>query len=93
MKRYASAAQLAEQFQIDESTVWRWVQRGLLPRPVKLSPGCSRFDLDEIDRRNAENAVPRKDVTRAVEASLRSQKRAESLERRRCAAEAPDEAA
>lgn len=83
MKRYASAAQLAERYSVDLSTVWRWVQKKILPAPIKLSPGCSRFDLDVVDQLDAERDASPKDVTRAVAASLRSERRAELLERRR----------
>ena len=86
MKRYASAAQLAENFGVDASTVWRWVQKKILPAPIKLSAGCSRFDLDDVDQHVAKREAAPKDVTRAVKASLRSQKRAESLKQRRARA-------
>jgi predicted DNA-binding transcriptional regulator AlpA len=57
MTRYVSAAQLAKRYDVNKSTIWRWVQRGdTLPKPIKLSEQCTRFDLDEVERRDAERA-------------------------------------
>ena len=54
MTKYISASQLAERYGVDKSTVWRWAQREILPAPVKLSEQCTRWRLDEIERRDAE---------------------------------------
>lgn len=56
MQRYVSDAQLAERYGVNRSTIWRWSspQRGILPEPVHLSSGCTRWRLDEIERRDAE---------------------------------------
>ena len=50
MTRYVSADQLAERYSVNRSTIWRWAQRGLLPRPIRISEQCTRWDLDEIER-------------------------------------------
>ncbi len=39
---------LAEFYGVHRATIWRWVERGLLPRPVKLSPQTTRFRRDDI---------------------------------------------
>ena len=51
MKRFISAEQLAERYAVNRSTIWRWaqVERGLLPRPIRISEQCTRWDLDEIE--------------------------------------------
>lgn len=54
MTRYVSAAQLAERYAVDRATVWRWARNGKLPKPVKISEQCTRWRLDEIERRDAE---------------------------------------
>lgn len=54
MNQFLSAAQLAERYNVNPATVWRWVNRGYLPKPVKLSPGCTRWRRDDIERRDAE---------------------------------------
>lgn len=56
MTRYVSAEQLAERYSVDKSTIWRYVKRGILPAPVKISEQCTRWRLDEIERRDAERA-------------------------------------
>ena len=51
---YVSVTQLARRYSVDRSTIWRWVQRGTLPQPVRLSEQTTRWRLDEIERRDAE---------------------------------------
>lgn len=35
---------------VSRNTVWRWARdRPDLPRPVRLSPGCTRWRLSEIE--------------------------------------------
>lgn len=46
---YLSDTQLAERFSVSRSTIWRWVSTGRLHKPKKLSPGCSRWLLSEIE--------------------------------------------
>jgi prophage regulatory protein len=54
MQRFISDLQLAERYAVSRSTVWRWVHRGILPKPQQLSPGCTRWKLDEIEQRDTE---------------------------------------
>ncbi|HUF73878.1 MAG TPA: helix-turn-helix domain-containing protein [Gammaproteobacteria bacterium] len=51
---YVSDAQLAQRYNISRSTVWRWVNRGILPKPTKLSEQCTRWKLAEVERRDLE---------------------------------------
>ena len=51
---YVRDTDLAERYSIDRSTVWRWAHRGLLPVPIKVSDGCTRWRLDQIEDRDAE---------------------------------------
>lgn len=46
---WISPKRAAEMFDISQATLWRWVkyQPGF-PRPVKLSPGCTRFNLQQL---------------------------------------------
>jgi len=57
MQRYVSDTHLAERYGVSRSTIWRWVGKGLLPKPQQLSPGCTRWKLDEIEQRDAEREV------------------------------------
>ena len=56
MQTYISDQQLAERYGVSRSTVWRWAHKDkrILPAPVQLSPGCTRWRLDEIEARDAE---------------------------------------
>lgn len=54
MTRYVSVGQLAERYGVDKSTVWRWAKNGTIPAPTKFSDQCTRWSLDEVERRDAE---------------------------------------
>jgi predicted DNA-binding transcriptional regulator AlpA len=45
---YMSRATLANALDIAESTVDDFVKRGILPRPIKLSPGCVRWSWEAV---------------------------------------------
>lgn len=45
---YQSVKQLANRYGNDVATIWRWVKKGQFPQPVKLSPGCTRWRLSDI---------------------------------------------
>jgi len=51
---YVRDTDLAARYSISRSTVWRWVNRGLLPAPIQLSDCCTRWRLDQIEARDAE---------------------------------------
>ena len=40
---YYSDKQLAKEFGVHRTTLWRWVKNGNFPKPVKLSEGCTRW--------------------------------------------------
>jgi len=40
---YFSDSQIAKKYGVHRSTLWRWVKTGNFPKPVKLSPGCTRW--------------------------------------------------
>ncbi|MGJ7456964.1 helix-turn-helix transcriptional regulator [Halomonas sp. RA08-2] len=47
--KYYSDKQLAERFGVTRSTIWRWVKIGLLPAPVRLTKGCTRWRSPDIE--------------------------------------------
>lgn len=51
MATYLRDKDLAERYGISRSTVWRWARKGLLPPPVKFGDACSRWRLDDVERR------------------------------------------
>lgn len=40
---YTSDKQLAKKYGVHRTSIWRWVEKGDFPKPVKLSPGCTRW--------------------------------------------------
>lgn len=46
---YISDTQAAARFSVSRATIWRWTQHGKFPKPFKLSPGCSRWKLSDIE--------------------------------------------
>lgn len=51
---YSSDKTLARYFDTSRSTIWLWAREGLLPQPVKLSSGSTRWankDINEFTKR------------------------------------------
>ena len=48
--KYVTDIQLAERYGINRCTVWRWVRKGLLPKPIQISRGTTRWKLEEIEQ-------------------------------------------
>ncbi len=57
MQKYISDAQLAERYSVSRSTIWRWASKRILPKPVQLSPGCTRWRKEEVEQRDAERGA------------------------------------
>lgn len=49
--QYVSDSFLAERYSVSRNTVWRWVQQGTIPEPIKFSHGCTRWNLAEVEAR------------------------------------------
>lgn len=50
--KYLSDKQLAERYATSRSSIWRWSAKGILPAPVQITPGCTRWRADEIEQRD-----------------------------------------
>lgn len=47
---YVSDKQVAARYNVTRPTVWRWLKTDpAFPKPISLSPGCTRWRLDEIE--------------------------------------------
>jgi predicted DNA-binding transcriptional regulator AlpA len=46
---FLSCASLARELEISESTVYEMVRRGVLPQPIKMSPGCVRWCWADVE--------------------------------------------
>lgn len=49
MQTYISDRQACERYNINRVTLWRWARTGTFPRPVKLSKGCTRWRLSDVE--------------------------------------------
>jgi len=45
MKKYLTVHEVAERFGVSTPTIWRWLKASQLPKPVKLSAGCTRWNI------------------------------------------------
>jgi predicted DNA-binding transcriptional regulator AlpA len=45
---YLSDKDLAARYRNSRATVWRWVQTRNFPRPIRLSPQCTRWSLNDV---------------------------------------------
>lgn len=48
MQMMYSAQKMAEMLGVSTPTIWRWAKVGQLPKPVKLSAGCTRWKEQDI---------------------------------------------
>ncbi len=56
---YLSDRQLAARFGVHRMTPWRWLKcEPGFPRPLKLTPGCTRWKLSEIEAWETAKAKP-----------------------------------
>jgi len=46
---YLSDKQVADRYKVGRCTIWRWIKDQGFPKPVILSPGCSRFKISLIE--------------------------------------------
>jgi prophage regulatory protein len=54
---YLSDAQLAARYGVHRTTPWRWAKSAnTFPKPVMLTPGCTRWKLSEIEAWEASRA-------------------------------------
>jgi len=47
---YLSDKQLAVRFNVSKPCIWRWARETDFPKPVKLSPGCTRWRVVDIEK-------------------------------------------
>lgn len=49
---------VAKELNVSRPTVWRYVSQGIIPKPIKLSTGCTRFDMKAVRRSIIEKGLP-----------------------------------
>jgi len=47
--RYVRDIDLAERYDVYRQSVWRWAKQARFPQPYRLTPGCVRWRLDEVE--------------------------------------------
>lgn len=47
---FLSDKQAASRYAVNRVTVWRWCQQGKFPAPVRLSAGCTRWRLSDLEK-------------------------------------------
>ncbi|WP_371054354.1 helix-turn-helix transcriptional regulator [Rhodosalinus sp. K401] len=48
---------LAARYGVARNTIWRWTrERPDMPLPIRLSPGCTRWKLSDLEAWEAEKA-------------------------------------
>jgi predicted DNA-binding transcriptional regulator AlpA len=55
--QYLSDRQTAGRYSVSRPTIWRWVGEGRFPKPIKLSPGCSRWSVADLEKWEAKQAM------------------------------------
>jgi len=46
---YLSDRQVAERYSVNRISIWRWVKNENFPKPIKLTSGCTRWKLSDIE--------------------------------------------
>lgn len=49
MMTFLKDTDLAERYGVSRVTIWRWVSSGRFPKPIKLSPACTRWRLSAVE--------------------------------------------
>ena len=47
--QYLADVALAARYSVSRNTIWRWTEKGEMPKPIKLSPGCTRWRLADVE--------------------------------------------
>lgn len=54
---YLSDMQLSARYSVHRTTPWRWAKNNpSFPKPITLTPGCTRWKLSEIEAWEASKA-------------------------------------
>lgn len=47
---YLRDTECCTRYGVSRATIWRWVESGAFPQPVKLSPGCTRWKRSKLEQ-------------------------------------------
>lgn len=49
--------QIAKRLGISRATTWRWVKNGNSPKPIKISDGCTRWRLADLEKWESDKGI------------------------------------
>lgn len=55
--QYLSDKQVAERYGVHRATPWRWAEAQDFPAPVKITPGCTRWRLADVEEWEAKRGL------------------------------------
>lgn len=47
--KYLSDKQVSERYDVSRATIWRWVRNGSFPSPIRITAGCTRWKLPDLE--------------------------------------------
>ncbi len=53
---FVGVGTVSDLFGISVPSAWRWTREGLLPKTVRITPGCTRWRVGDLRKRLAELA-------------------------------------
>jgi len=51
--KFVPVTVVAARYSVGPATVWRWARSGRIPKPIEISPGCTRWSLEQLDESDA----------------------------------------
>lgn len=52
-EKFLKDQEVAARYGVHRATVWRWVEAGQFPQPVRLSPAVTRWRLSDLEAHEA----------------------------------------
>ncbi|MGM0411420.1 MAG: helix-turn-helix transcriptional regulator [Bacillota bacterium] len=49
IQKFLSDLEVAKRYGVHRGSIWRWVQEKKIPQPVKLSSGCTRWEIEDLE--------------------------------------------
>lgn len=53
---FLSDKQTAVRYGVGRGTIWRWIKKQDFPKPISLSPGCTRWPVNDLEEWEAKRA-------------------------------------
>lgn len=55
--KYSSDKNLSERYGVSRTSIWRWVHTKGFPQPIRLTAGCTRWRLSDVEAWEAEQGA------------------------------------